>query len=129
MSKEHKTFLCISNYFKGNAFLIALKKAGNTVFLVTSEKLRESNWPHEYLDEIYFMPGQDLDWDLDKLLVGVAGIMKHTKIDAIVALDDYDVEKATYLRENLRIPGMGQTTGRYLETSWPCGFVHTMLVS
>ncbi|WP_291777684.1 ATP-grasp domain-containing protein [Cecembia sp.] len=113
MNKEHKTFLCISNYFKGNAFLIALKKAGNTVFLVTSEKLRESNWPHEYLDEIYYMPGQDLDWDMDKLLAGVAGIMKHTKIDAVVALDDYDVEKATYLRENLRIPGMGQTTGRY----------------
>ncbi|MGY6743198.1 MAG: ATP-grasp domain-containing protein [Cecembia sp.] len=113
MGKEHKTFLCISNYFKGNAFLIALKKAGNTVFLVTSEKLRESNWPQEYLDEIYYMPGQDLDWDMDKLLAGVAGIMRHTKIDAIVALDDYDVEKATYLRENLRIPGMGQTTGRY----------------
>lgn len=113
MNKEHKTFLCISNYFKGNAFLIALKKAGNTVFLVTSEKLRESKWPHEYLDEIYYMPGQDLDWDMDKLLAGVAGIMKHTKIDAVVALDDYDVEKATYLRENLRIPGMGQTTGRY----------------
>ncbi|PSL01490.1 ATP-grasp domain-containing protein [Cecembia rubra] len=113
MSHSHKTFLCISNYFKGAAFLIALKKSNNTVFLVTTEKLRESNWPHEYLDEIYYMPGQDLDWDLDKLLTGVAGIMKHTKIDAIVALDDYDVEKATFLRENLRIPGMGQTTGRY----------------
>lgn len=93
--------------------MTSLKKAGNTVFLVTSEKLRESNWPHEYIDEIFYMPGQDLDWDLEKLLIGVAGIMKGTKIDAIVALDDYDVEKATFLRENLRIPGMGQTTGRY----------------
>jgi hypothetical protein len=113
MIKQHKTFLCISNYFKGGAFLISLKKAGNTVFLVTTEKLRESNWPHEYIDEIFYMPGQDLDWDLEKLLIGVAGIMRGTKIDAIVALDDYDVEKATFLRENLRIPGMGQTTGRY----------------
>ncbi|RPA66777.1 ATP-grasp domain-containing protein [Cyclobacteriaceae bacterium YHN15] len=113
MIKQHKTFLCISNYFKGGAFLTSLKKAGNTVFLVTSEKLRESNWPHEYIDEIFYMPGQDLDWDLEKLLMGVAGIMRSTKIDAIVALDDYDVEKATFLRENLRIPGMGQTTGRY----------------
>jgi hypothetical protein len=39
--------------------------------------------------------------------------MKSNQVDAIVALDDYDVEKATYLRENLRIDGMGQTTGRY----------------
>lgn len=113
MGNQHKTFLCISNYFKGSAFLIELKKAGNTVFLITTEKLRDSNWPHEYLDDIYYMPGQDLDWDMEKLLTGVAGIMKETKIDAIVALDDYDVEKATFLRENLRIPGMGQTTGRY----------------
>ena len=113
MIKQHTTFLCISNYFKGSAFLTSLKKAGNKVFLVTSEKLRESNWPHEYIDEIFYMPGQDLDWDLEKLLIGVAGIMRGINIDAIVALDDYDVEKATFLRENLRIPGMGQTTGRY----------------
>ncbi|MCS4433222.1 ATP-grasp domain-containing protein [Aquiflexum gelatinilyticum] len=113
MVDNHKTFLCISNYFKGSAFLIALKKAGNQVYLITSEKLKENNWPREYIDEIFFMPGQDLDWDLETLLVGVGGLMKGVKIDAIVALDDYDVEKATFLRENLRIPGMGQTTGRY----------------
>jgi biotin carboxylase len=113
MKDSNKTFLCISNYYKGSAFLISLKKAGNTVFLITTEKLRDSPWPFEYIDEVYYMPGQDLDWDLEKLLFGVAGIMKAHKIDAIVALDDYDVEKATFLRENLRIPGMGQTTGRY----------------
>ena len=39
--------------------------------------------------------------------------MKNNKVDAIVALDDFDVEKATYLRENLWIDSMGQTTGRY----------------
>ncbi|WP_321538365.1 ATP-grasp domain-containing protein [Flavobacterium piscinae] len=59
------------------------------------------------------MPGQDIDWDLDMLLQGVAGLMRKEKIDAIVALDDFDVEKATFLRENLRVDGMGQTTGRY----------------
>ncbi|MBP6759676.1 MAG: ATPase, partial [Flavobacterium sp.] len=46
-------------------------------------------------------------------LLGVGNLMKSNTIDAIVALDDFDVEKATYLRENLRIAGMGQTTGRY----------------
>jgi hypothetical protein len=35
-------------------------------------------------------------------------LMKSNQVDAI-ALDDYDVRK-TYLRENLRIDGMGQTT-------------------
>lgn len=39
--------------------------------------------------------------------------MKTRKIDRIVALDDFDVEKAAYLREEFRIPGMGSTTARY----------------
>ncbi|GMQ28437.1 ATP-grasp domain-containing protein [Algoriphagus confluentis] len=108
-----KTFLCISNYFKGNAFLTALKKQGNRVFLVTTEQLRDKPWAFEYIDEVFYMPGQDLDWDMDLLLKGVGGLMKDHKIEAIIALDDYDVEKAAFLRENLRIPGMGQTTGRY----------------
>lgn len=111
--ENSKTFICISNYFKGADFLINLKKLGNKVYLVTSEKLRKSPWPHEYIDEIFYMVGQDIDWNLEHLLLGVGNLMKSTKIDAIVALDDYDVEKATYLRENLRIDGMGQTTGRY----------------
>jgi hypothetical protein len=108
-----KTFLCISNFFKGNAFLTALKKQGNRVFLITSEKLKEKPWAFEYIDEVFYMPGQDLDWDLNLLLKGVGGLMKTHKIEAIIALDDYDVEKAAFLRESLRIPGMGQTTGRY----------------
>jgi hypothetical protein len=111
--ENSKTFLCISNYFKGADFLINLKKLGNKVYLVTSEKLRDKPWPHQHIDEIFYMEGQDVDWNLEHLLLGVGNFMKSTKVDAIVALDDYDVEKATYLRENLRIDGMGQTTGRY----------------
>ncbi|WP_395052489.1 acetyl-CoA carboxylase biotin carboxylase subunit family protein [Flavobacterium sp.] len=110
---DTKNFICISNYFKGNDFLINLKKLGNRVYLITSEKLRDKPWAVEYIDEIFFMPGQDIDWNLEDLLAGVSDLMRHKKIDAIVALDDFDVEKATYLRENLRIDGMGQTTGRY----------------
>lgn len=90
-----------------------MKKLGNKVFLITSEKLRDKPWAFDSIDEIFYMPGQDIDWDLDMLLQGVAGLMRKEKIHAIVALDDFDVEKATYLRENLRVDGMGQTTGRY----------------
>jgi len=108
-----KTFICISNYFKGNDFLKELKSLGNRVYLITSEKLRDSEWARESLDDIFFMPGKDVDWNLEDLYKGVASMMRHQKIDAIVALDDFDVEKGTYLRENLRIPGMGQTTGRF----------------
>ena len=113
MENQGKTFLCISNFFKGNAFLTQLKKEGNRVFLITSEKLKDKPWAFEYIDEIFYMPGQDLDWDMEILLKGVGGLLKSHKIESIISLDDYDVEKATYLREHFRIPGMGQTTGRY----------------
>ena len=113
MENQSKTFICISNYFKGNDFLISMKKLGNKVYLITSEKLKTKPWAFDSIDEIFYMPGQDVDWDLDMLLHGVAGIMRNEKVDAIVALDDFDVEKATYLRENLRVDGMGQTTGRF----------------
>lgn len=113
MESHIKNFICVSNYFKGNDFLINLKKQGNRVYLITSEKLRDKPWAVDYIDEIYFMAGQDIDWDMEELLAGVASLMRHKKIDGIVALDDFDVEKAAYLRENLRIDGMGQTTGRY----------------
>ncbi|HTG66955.1 MAG TPA: ATP-grasp domain-containing protein [Flavobacterium sp.] len=111
---EHaKTFVCISNYFKGTDFIIQLKKLGNTVYLVTSEKLKDKAWPKDYIDEIFYMQGSDVEWNLEHLLLGIGNLMKTNKVDAIVALDDYDVEKAAFLRENLRIDGMGQTTGRH----------------
>ena len=108
-----KTFVCISNYFKGVDFLIRLKKLENTVYLVTSDKLKDKPWPHEFIDEIFYMPGSDLEWNLEHLFLGISNLMKSKKVDSIIALDDFDVEKATYLRENLRIEGMGQTIGRY----------------
>ena len=113
MENPTKTFVCISNYFKGSDFLVQLKNLGNKVYLITSEKLRHKPWPFEHIDEVFYMAGQDVDWNLDHLLQGVQNLLTKQKIDVIVALDDFDVEKATYLRENLRIDGMGQTTGRY----------------
>ncbi len=113
MDKNRKTFVCVSNFYKGWDFLIALKKLGNTVYLITTEKLRDKPWPFDHIDEVFYMPGQDMDWNLEHLLLGVSNLMKSTQIDCVIALDDFDVEKATYLRENLRIDGMGQTTGRY----------------
>ena len=108
-----KTFVCISNYFKGTDFIIQLKELGNKVYLVTSEKLRDKPWPKDHIDEIFYMQGSDVEWNLEHLFLGISNLMKSNKVDSIVALDDYDVEKATYLRENLRIDGMGQSTGRY----------------
>ncbi|MFD1142502.1 acetyl-CoA carboxylase biotin carboxylase subunit family protein [Larkinella insperata] len=108
------SFLCISTYFKGEAFLKACKEAGNTVYLLTYEKLADQPWPREAVDEFFYLPSQDnSSQNLDILITGLAHTMRSRKIDRVVALDDFDVEKAALVRETFRIPGMGQTTARF----------------
>lgn len=84
------------------------------VYLVTSEKTREEAWPHDDLEDIFYMPGKDgRKWDMNTLIGGAAHLFRSRKIDRIIALDDYDVWKAARLREEFRIPGMGDSTARH----------------
>lgn len=108
------TFLCVSFYFKGVDFLIASKAAGNKVFLLTNKKLEGKPWPRESIDEIFYLEDDaNTPTNMSHMVEGTAWLMRKHKIDRIIALDDFDVEKAAFLRENFRIPGMGQTTARY----------------
>lgn len=107
-------FLCIASYFKGAKFFKACKEAGNQVFLVTSTKWKDKPWPQEYIDEMFFMElDEEGSWNMKHLIEGVAYFMRNQKIDRIVALDDFDVEKAATLREMFRIGGMGQSIANY----------------
>lgn len=113
MSKA-KTFLCIASFYKGAAFLEGCKAAGNNVLLVTSKHLENEPWPWEAIDDVFYIEAdKNEDWNLDHLIGGVGHLMKSQKIDRVVALDDFDVEKGTAIREHFRIPGMGQSTGRF----------------
>ena len=104
------TILCLASYFKGLEFLRECKRLGCRVLLLTREKLRESGWPRESLDELYAMP--DLNRRED-VIHGVSYLARTEQIDRIVPLDEFDLEMASTLREHLRIPGMGETTVRY----------------
>lgn len=109
-----RTIVCISCYYKGYDFMDECKKLGNKVILITSENLKEKLWPWHAIDEVYYMPEIEASvWNLDHLVQGFAYLMKNHQIDAVIALDDFDVEKAAMIRETYRIPGMGQTTHRY----------------
>lgn len=108
------TFLCISFYFKGSAFLEACAAAGNTVFLLTKKSLQDKPWPKNAISEMFFLESdENTPQNFDEMKQGLAWMLRKNPIDRIVALDDFDVEKAAYLREEFRIPGMGQTTARY----------------
>ena len=107
-------FLLISSYFKGVDFIRSCKESGNKVFFLTSIKLKEEPWPYDCIDEAFYLrENADGVWDMSEAIAGLAWLMRKHRIDRVVALDDFDVEKAAYIREEFRIPGMGQTTARY----------------
>ncbi|MCI4649752.1 MAG: ATPase [Phaeodactylibacter sp.] len=108
------TFLCVTCYHKGQDFLSACKAAGNTVYLLTAKNLEHAEWPRHAIDEFFYMDSdENTPENFANLEQGLAWLMRSKKIDRIVALDDFDVEKAAFLRETFRVPGMGQTTARY----------------
>jgi len=89
------------------------KEQGCRVLLLTSESLKNAHWPKESIDETFYIRDKNKAWDMNDVIYGVSYIARTEKLDRIVALDDFDVEKAAALREHLRIPGMGDTTARY----------------
>jgi biotin carboxylase len=104
------TILCVSSYEKGQEFMRTCKAEGAAVLLLTVEKLRHADWPFDSIAEVFTMPE---DLPLQHLIYTVSYIARSRSIDRIVALDEFDMENVSALREHLRIPGMGLTTVRY----------------
>jgi len=114
MAKPPLNIVCISRFFKGKAFIQAAHAAGNNVYLLTSSKLKDKDWPWESITDTFYMEEDERErWNMEHVENGLAYRMKTIKFDLFVALDDFDVEKVARLREHFRIPGMGETTARY----------------
>ena len=108
--QRQPTVLCLASYYKGASFLTAAKALGARVLLLTREKNAAEPWPRESIDEVLLMP--DLRRRPD-IFYAVSYLTRANPVDAIVPLDDYDVETAAALREHLRLPGLGETGARY----------------
>ena len=113
-SAQPLTLLALASYEKGHAFLREAKRQGARVLLLTSESLRQSaRWPAESIDRMVYIPDVDKKWNRQHTLNTVAYLARTEQIDRLVPLDDFDLELAAFLREHLRIPGMGETTTRH----------------
>jgi biotin carboxylase len=104
------TILAVSSYEKGQEFLRTCKRLGCRVLLLTVEKLREADWPRDVLDDVFLMPEE---LPVEHIINTVSYLARSRAIDRIVALDEFDMESVSALREHMRIPGMGLTTVRY----------------
>jgi len=105
-----RSILCVASFFKGNRFLQRCHAEGCSVHLLTVEEMRGKPWAREAITGFHVIPSSERR---DVVIAAVTCLMCETPIDAVVALDDFDVELAAALREHFRIPGMGETTVRY----------------
>jgi len=112
MAEHALTMLCLASYEKGHRFLEEARKEGCRVLLLTSQSL-QGKWPAELYDEIFYMPDVEFEWNLEHMLRGVNHLSRTERIERIVPLDDFDLEKAALLREHLRVPGFGESATRY----------------
>ncbi|CAN5693998.1 ATPase [soil metagenome] len=101
--------ICLATYFKGVDFILECKSRGCQVVLITKEKMLGEDWPRESLDDLIALPndaGPDLFIHLLSLLA------RQTKIDRIVALEEFDVIIAAQIREHFCLSGMSSATAR-----------------
>src|SRR5277367_5548605 len=108
MSQEcNEWILCMSTYEKGHAFMRQCAAMGCRVLLLTLDKLRHADWPHDSLDEVVYMPE---GLTLEQVSNTVTYLARSRHFDRLVALDEFDMETIAHLREHMHVPGMGRTT-------------------
>ena len=98
--------ICLATYFKGTDFIRECKEQGAHVVLVTKERTLPESWPRESLDDLIAVPndaGPALFIDL------VAHLSKMTKIDRVIALEEFDVVTAALIREHFCLPGLSSS--------------------
>jgi biotin carboxylase len=101
---------CLSTYVKGQPFMRECARLGCRVELLTLDKHRDADWPHEILSRVHTMPENMASWQIVNTVMYLA---RSRKIDRIVALDEFDMEIAATLREHMRLPGMGESATRF----------------
>jgi len=101
--------VCLATYYKGVDFIRECKNHGCQVVLITKEKTLSEEWPRESLDDVIGLPN-DAAPELFIHLVSL--LARQTKIDRIVALEEFDVITAARIREHFCLSGMSTATAR-----------------
>ena len=101
--------VCVASYFKGADFPRECKRQGARVELLTRERTRHEPWPHDSLDAVHYLPD---DAGVELFVHAAAHLGREQKIDALVALEEFDVMTAALTREHLRLPGFDGSRAR-----------------
>jgi len=101
--------VCVASYFKGADFLRECRRQGARVELLTRERTRPEPWPHDALDAVHYLPD---DAGAELVVHAAAHLVREQKIDALVALEEFDVVTTALAREHLRLEGLHSTSAR-----------------
>lgn len=101
--------VCVASYFKGADFLRECKQQGARVELLTRERTRNEPWPYDSLDAVHHLPD---DAGAELLIHAAAHLAREQKLDALVALEEFDVVTTALAREHLRLPGFDSARAR-----------------
>ena len=104
-----RTIVCLASYFKGGEFLRECRRQNCRVVLITKEKRRADDWPHDSLDEFITLPD---DATTDHFIYAATQVARRHKVALVVALEEFDVVTAGLIREHLRLPGMTSAEAR-----------------
>ncbi|MBV8113178.1 MAG: ATP-grasp domain-containing protein [Silvibacterium sp.] len=108
MGRENgEWILCLTTYEKGQLFMRQCAEMGCRVLLLTLDKHRQADWPHDALEEVVYMPE---GLTLEQVTNTVTYLARSCKFERLVALDEFDMETVASLREHMCVPGMGLTT-------------------
>jgi biotin carboxylase len=104
-----KTVLCLASYFKGIDFLRQAAALGWNVVLLTREKLKDEEWPHESVAGIFAVGDSSEANDYVKAAIRIA---QNFNVTRVVALEEFDVITAGLIREYLALPGLTSSAAR-----------------
>lgn len=108
-SRRTVKVVCVASYFKGADFLRECKRQGAHVELLTRERTRREPWPPDALDAVHYLPD---DAGVELFVHAAAYLSREQKIDALVALEEFDVVTTALAREHLRLPGFDSARAR-----------------
>ncbi len=107
MPETPQRFLCIASYEKGQDFLRQCAELGVRPTLLTVEKLRNADWPHEAIEDVAAVRDEA---SREQILNTVSWMARGRRFDRVIALDEFDQETAALIREHMRLPGMNLST-------------------
>lgn len=101
--------VCVASHFKGADFLRECRQQGARVELLTRERTRQEPWPYDSLDAVHHLPD---DAGAELFVHAAAYLSREQKIDALVALEEFDVVTTALAREHLRLHGLDSSRAR-----------------